>query len=302
MPIHPPHLLSQWNLSASDLLGQGMTSAVYALDAARALKLYFGPLDADYQAELQHFYTTLNGYDLPYPVPRIDEFGQREGVGYVIERRLPGAELAQSFAALSQRQRQASLRSFLDALLPLHAIMLPDQPYGEVLGQRWRVQAQSWRGFLAARIHTTLLTSYTDLVADVPMIDRLLERYWGQIARLEEPARQLIHGDYFFGNVLADVEGRLTAVIDFSPLTMIGDPGMDLAGALYFGDAFDYWRAEDREFLRGEIAARYGEAVFERIDLYLIYYCLRFSDCKTFDPRTYAWAVRHLLAFAQKEG
>lgn len=296
-------LLDRWGIEETRLLGEGMTSAVYALDTARALKIFFGTPDLAYLKRLQRFYRQLDDHQLPFATPQIAETGWLGGVYYAIERRLPGRELAQIFPSFAPVQRQRSLVSFLDALPAIHAIPCPQSPYGELLNEWEPVQADSWRVFLAQRVRTILQTSYATVAVDVPTIDRLLDFYLQSLDHLSDPApKQLVHGDYFFGNVLADTAGRLTAVIDFSPLTLVGDPVMDLAGAFYFCEIYDFVTQEDFDFLRSEIERRYGEAIFQQMDLYLLYYCFLFSGCKEEDNRIYRWCVRHLQQFSKDLG
>ena len=103
-----------------------------------------------------------------------------------------------------------------------------------------------------------------------------------------------MHGDYFLGNALCDERGILTAVVDFSPLTLVGDPLMDLAGAYYFCRIYDFVTEADYRFLRGQIDRRYGPHCWQHVDLYYTFYSLRFSDCKGPDNHTYRWCLRRL--------
>jgi len=94
--------------------------------------------------------------------------------------------------------------------------------------------------------------------------------------------------------VLCDGQGALTAVVDFSPLTLIGDPLIDLAGAYYFCRIYDFVSAADYRVLRRLIEQRFGEDCWQRIDLYYTFHSLRFSDCKLPDNHTYNWCLRRL--------
>ena len=276
-------------------LGQGMTSALYEIGGERVLKIYHGPQEEGYLPRLQSFTQRLQRCGLPFAAPLIYEYGAVADVHFQIERQLPGQELAAVFPRLTTRERQRSLASFLDALPPLHAVQWPRRPFGEALNGREGIAGATWPGYLRQRIAATLARSYADLQDDLPEVDRIVGTFDRQLNSLpEQPPKQLVHGDFFFGNVLSDERGILTAVVDFSPLTLIGDPLMDLAGAYYFCRIYDFVTEADYDFLRRRIDRRYGPHCWQRIDLYYSFYSLRFSDCKVPDNHTYRWCLRRL--------
>ena len=276
-------------------LGQGMTCAVYDIGDGRVLKIYFGPQDERYLARLRRFSDRLQHSSLPVAAPHIYEFGAVEGVHFQIERRLPGRELAQVFPGLSAGERQRSLSSYLDALPPLHAIRWPRQPFGEQLYIGEEITADRWPRFLQERISATLAQSYADLQADLPDVDRVLDGFNEALDSLpDQTPKCLVHGDYFFGNVLCDERGILTAIVDFSPLTLVGDPLLDVAAAYYYCGIFNFVTEADYRFLRREIDRRYGPHCWPRLDLYYTFFSLRFSDCKISDNHTYQWCLRRL--------
>lgn len=276
-------------------VGQGMTSALYEIGDGRLLKIYFGPQDARYLKQLQGFSHSLQRRLLPYAVPFIYEFGMVEETGFQIERRLPGQDLAQIFPRLTARERRRSISALLDALPPLHAIQQPAQPYGELLNVWEEYSGKSWPGFLRQRTAATLARSAGDLRDDLPEVERVLESFHEQLDSLPaEPPKSLVHGDFFFGNLLCDERGIVTAVVDFSPLTLIGDPLVDLAGAYYFCRIYDFMTSGDYRHFRRRIESRYGPDCWQRINIYYTYYSLRFSDCKISDNHTYLWCLHRL--------
>ena len=276
-------------------LGRGMTSALYDIGGGRVLKIHNGPQEKDYLPRLQRFSQQLQRRAFPFAVPYIYEYGAVADVHYHIERRLPGQDLAQLFPRLTALERQRSLSSLLDALPPLHALKLPEQPFGEPLNVGERMTAETWPGYLLERVEATLAHSCADLRADLPDAERVVDSFKRELDTLpEQPSKRLVHGDYFLGNVLCDERGILTAVVDFSPLTLIGDPLMDLAGAYYFCRIYDFVTEADYCYLRRQIEDRYGPDCWPRIDLYYTFYSLRFSDCKISDNHTYRWCLRRL--------
>ena len=272
-----------------------MTSSIYDIGDGRALKIYSGPQDERYFPRLRAFSQRLQQYALPYAVPYIYESGAVGETHFHIERRLPGQELAQVFPRLTRQERERALASFLDALPPFHAIRWPHQPFGEQLNVWEEIVTETWPDYLHERISATLAHSYPDLRADLPAVERIIHAYRQQVNALPcQTPKCLVHGDYFLGNVLSNERGILTAIVDFSPLTLVGDPLMDLAGAYYFCQIFDFVTEADYRFLRQQIDQRYGPHCWQRIDLYHTFYSLRFSDCKGPDNHTYRWCLRRL--------
>ena len=276
-------------------LGQGMTSALYDMGDGRVLKIHNGPQNERYLPALQSFSQRLQGYAFPFAIPLIYEYGAVADIHFHIERRLPGQDLAQVFPRLTARERQRSLSSYLDALPPIHAIQWPRQQFGEPLNLWEEITAATWPGYLRVRIEATLALSYADLRDDLREVDRIIDAFYRQLDTLpDQPQKHLVHGDFFLGNVLCDERGSLTAVVDFSPLTLIGDPLMDLAGAYYFCRIYDFVTEADYRFMRQQIDQRYGPDSWRSIDLYYTFYCLRFSDYKVADNLTYHWCLRRL--------
>jgi aminoglycoside phosphotransferase (APT) family kinase protein len=284
-------------------LGAGATASVYALDEARAVKIHGGD-DVAAMYGLQLFYQMLNTFQLPFTVPFIYEVGENAGIPYHIEKRLPGTDMSSRFPQLHKTTKRYALDAFLAALPSLHAIAFPDKPYGEVLG--WggeRVNAGIWSQFLYKKLSWQLKNTLPTLRQDLPFIDDLLTHYFAQIAQIPDPPQKsLVHGDYFYANVMLDDKANISAVLDFSPLTLIGDPVMDLAGALRFTTVFDFTTPQDIAYLTQAIVKQYGADVMPRIELYTIYYSLLFSNCKEPDPPTYLWALGHLRQYWGKIG
>ena len=288
-------VLRHLRIDDASLLGKGMTSSLYDIGGGRVLKIHNGRQEQEYLPQLQRFTEQLQRYSFPFAVPLIYDYGTVRDIHFHVERRLPGLDFAEVFPRLTAPERRGAIESFLDGLPPLHAVHLPHLPFGEPLNEVEEITSDTWPNYLQTRIEATLTQSYADLQEDLVEVDRIVEGFYRELSDLPlRPQKCLVHGDYFAGNVLCDERGILTAVVDFSPLTLIGDPLMDLAGAYYFWRIYDFVTEADYEYLRGQIDARYGPRCWRRIDLYYTFYSLRFSDCKVPDNHTYHWSLRRL--------
>ncbi len=290
-------VLRHLNVESASLLGRGMTSSLYDIGGGRVLKIHKGQQEQGYLPRLQRFSEQLQRFSFPFAVPLIYEYGAVGEVHYHVERRLPGQDFAEVFPRLTAFERRSAIASFLDGLPPLHSVHMPQLPFGEPLNVQEEITSETWPGYLQARIEATLAHSYADLKEDLADVDQIVEGFYRELSGLPpRPQKCLIHGDYFPGNVLCDEFGILTAVVDFSPLTLIGDPLIDLTGAYYFWRIYDFVTDADYEFLRRQIDRRYGPHCWKRIDLYYTFYSFRFSDCKIPDNHTYRWSLRRLRA------
>lgn len=108
-----------------------------------------------------------------------------------------------------------------------------------------------------------------------------------------------MHDDYFPGNVLVDERGDVTAVIDFNPLTVAGDPRLDLISALIFLEVDDGYEPADTPFARRLLEERHGPPLLALEDIYRTYYSLFFSHTKDTDPLLYRWCVANLTRAAE---
>jgi hypothetical protein len=81
---------------------------------------------------------------------------------------------------------------------------------------------------------------------------------------------------------------------DFGYSTLVGDPRMDIAGAIVFLEVVEGYQADDTELLLDYIQRGGSRVSADIIDLYRLRYSLYFSHCKHDDPKTYAWCVQNL--------
>jgi len=127
----------------------------------------------------------------------------------------------------------------------------------------------------------------------VPQLDRLLTEFRTRLLpMLTIQTKSLVHGDYFPGNVFIDDTLQVYAVGDFGYSTVVGDPRMDVAGAIVFLEVVEGYQPADTQLLLQHGARRPDRVSAEIIELYRLYYSLYFSHCKHDDPKTYALDLR----------
>jgi putative membrane protein len=206
-----------------------------------------------------------------------------------------GRVLSEVLPGLRGADRERALACYLGAAEAIGKIALPDLPFGELLAADRPLQSESWSEFLWARLARSVASSRSDLEADVPGVGEVLSRVRVELAGLSAyDDRRLVHGDYFPGNVFVDDSGEVTGVGDFGYSTVVGDPLLDVAGAIAFLEVVDGHEPDDSVHLTRLAQAKHGVDVVRRLGLYRLYYSFYFSGCKADDPPTYAWCVESL--------
>ena len=291
--MHGEAVLKRFSLGEHDLLGAGGESQVYALDDKHILRLYRQPADPEYVASLHEFYRALDGVTFPFALPFMEEVGDVDGALYAVEKRLPGVSLTQYLEEANGDARSQSLANYLAAAAHIQTIPINLHEFGELLTSN-PTQRPAWPEYLAARAHE-VLSSYSHLSTDVPALDSIVQSWEKDLEIVADVAKpRLAHGDYFPGNVMVDENGEVTAVIDFSPTTVAGDPRLDLACALIFIEVDASYRTDDSPLLARLLREREDAPATRVIAVYRTFYSLYFSGAKEHDPQLYEWCVANL--------
>jgi len=233
--------------------------------------------------------------------PLIYEIGHVHGWLYSIENRIPGHEMAVVLSGLAPEQREQAFANYLHAVTELRAVTYPDRPYGELL-KRHPLRASSWREFLHASIEASIAANQVPLASDVTDLDAVVATARTALATIPEPPKALVHGDYFPKNVMLAEDLRVSGIIDFSPMTVVGDPLMDVAGGLLFLEVLDTYQPADSEILSALIRQEYGAGIVDIIEAYRLYYSFYFAGAWRDDTRLYAWCVSNLKRAAATHG
>jgi len=291
-------ILQHFGIQPAALLGKGSESQVYALDLSRVLRVYPpGASLAAIQAR-QSFYIQLAARRPPFVIPTVLDGGVIGDHPYTIEQRLHGRDFARVLPRLTGRDRTRALHSYFDLAAQIGTIQYPDAPFGEMI-LPGVIQRDTWPEFLWDRAQQTLRHSRGDVEHDVPQLDQLLGEFSTRLlSTLAIQTKSLVHGDYFPGNVFIDDALRVYAVGDFGYSTVVGDPRMDIAGAIMFLEVVEGYQAADTELLFRYAEQRSAGMSADIVELYRLYYSLYFSHCKPDDPATYAWCIRNLRAYA----
>jgi aminoglycoside phosphotransferase (APT) family kinase protein len=227
-------------------------------------------------------------------MPEIIEQGEDGGIFYSLDRLIPGRPLHELMPVLEGDDRRGALASYTDAAFEIASLPRVREEYGAFLRDDDSIRASSWSAYLLARMRRCL-DEAPWLRDDVPALDAIVAALTQRIEATAPVPKALVHGDYFPGNVLIGDDLTVSGVIDFGPLTVIGDPILDLASAVIFLEvARPGYRIEDTAFVRDRLFARVGAAIDDAIVTYRGWYAIRFSPYRDDDANLYAWCTGSL--------
>jgi hypothetical protein len=200
---------------------------------------------------------------------------------------------------LSGADRERAVAGYADAACEIAALPCTRDAYGEFLRGDDSICPLHWRTYLLARMRRSLRESAW-LSSNVERVDRLLAALTERIEALPPAPRTLVHGDYFPGNVLVWEALAVSGVIDFGPLTVIGDPWLDLASALIMLEVVPGHTDADSELVRDRLVRTAGAAFTEAATTYRAWYAIRFSPYRNDDPGLYDWCIYSLQSSARE--
>ncbi len=293
-------VLAHFAADVGERVGHGGEATVYALGDDRVLRLYHHQPHGG-SAMMAAFYDEIDRGAVPFVVPQVLDHGEIDGTWYSIDRRIAGRPLMDVLPSLSGERRRRMLDAYLDGAHAIAALTIDREGYGEILLDD-AIMADTWPAFLRARVAQILTISRPDLEGDVPDLDRALAGADRAIAALPvRPPRVLVHGDYFPGNVMVDEETlRVTGVIDFGPLTVMGDALLDVTSAVVFLEASrDSFERADSAYLTEALVRRYGDGIIDVMRTYRAYCALRLSHTKLDDDHLYAWCAASIAEMVE---
>ncbi len=245
-------------------------------------------------SDIAAFYRAIAQSKTSFALPQIIEQGEEGGVFYSLDRLIAGRPLHELMPVLEGDERKHALASYTDAAFEIASLPLVRDDYGEFLRDDDSIRAATWSEYLLARMRRCL-SEAPWLPGDVPALDAIVEELTRRIEAIVPVPKALVHGDYFPGNVLISDGLTVSGVIDFGPLTVIGDPMLDLASALIFLEVTrPGYRPDDTEFVRERLVDRGGPPILDAITAYRAWYAIRFSPYRADDANLYAWCVGSL--------
>ncbi len=219
---HDRAVLARFGVEETDLLGRGGEARVFALDDERVLRLPHPGTDPDALDDRRDLLEAIAVGDAPVALPAVLEHREVGGRTVVIERRLPGRDAIEVLGATGTN-RAALVRHHLDVADAVRHLPCPATCFGELWGAG-ALTAETFAAWATARLTASLREAPPAFGSLDP--GRLTADL---VAALPEPEPErplLVHLDVFLGNLLADGD-RVTALLDFGPMTIGGPAHLD---------------------------------------------------------------------------
>jgi len=196
--------------------------------------------------------------------------------------------------------RRTAIANFAAAASEVGAVGLPGRPYGHVLADD-PIHADSWTGFLAASLDRAIAANREVIGGEIGNVVGLRSRALALLADMpERPAKGLVHGDYFAGNVLLDDTLAVSGIVDFSGYTLVGDPLYDTLTAPIFLEMIEETTAADLAAANAAARRAHPDA-FGRERFYRAHAACWMADpayALPPYPRLYPWAIHNLRRLA----
>ena len=221
-PRIPDHVvLSRFGIGPDALLGGGGEAAVYAIDEDRVLRLPRTDV-AERALHARRDLIEAIRAEAPFELPEVLEHVDVDGRAVVVERRLPGRSALEVLGEPGT-DREALVRSHLDAAAAIADLPCPTTTFGEVWGEG-AIEAAAFAAWATSRLQASLAVRANDFAHLGG--ERLTDDLVRALPDPEPATPLLVHLDAYLGNMLADAD-RVTAVLDFGPMTIGGPRHLD---------------------------------------------------------------------------
>ena len=292
-------ILQQFGLTSQNQLSRGMEAEVYRYGKDRVVKLYADINHFTHLQTLQAFYNAFNREVVSYELPQIESIAVHGNFCVSIERFLPGRRMDTVLPTLGHEELNQKMVTYLTAQMELSKLTNFSNLNRFLLFDIDRISLfdnGDWHHFILRFLEQRLITSQGYLRKDVVDFQQKLTLMKVVFSQPYQGQLQLIHGDYFPGNLLVDERGKITGLLDFGILTMLGDPLFDIATGWVFFDMYDELQANLRARYLAVVLDRLGGRVRGKLYRYVLLYSLLSANTysATCDDGHYQWCVQNL--------
>jgi aminoglycoside phosphotransferase (APT) family kinase protein len=278
-------------------LAAGVEGAIYDLGDGTVAKVWGQRQVSDLELA-QRFYADVAAASLPFGTPEILTVEQVHGQAVTRERKLPGHPLQTRLSPDDSGPEPAAAQCIIDALGALAsvpatasmrqlAVLDEDRPF-------W-TGADTFQAALLALLDRRVQRFGGVICSRLPDFDRIYTCLQSRLPELTGHADAVIHGDLFPGNILADEDGHLLAVLDFGFLTTAGDPRFDAAVAANIMNMYSPHSLSIARELTARVATELGHEP-EALLAYQAAYAVATSNAFTADGSDghFGWCIAQL--------
>lgn len=273
-------VLASLRIYDPQLLGKGGEGYIFAYKD-KALKIYIRS-EMGYVRQVADLQTTLAGCGFPFSIPRITDIGQTGGSVYSVEDRLTGTPMDILMRSLPADKRQILIRNYYNAVRRIGAVTFSGKPFGQILSGSESVTGPDWVHYLLRKLEQKNEKNWERLrcIGNLEMKTSALKQALGESCRWD--GKNLVHCDYYLNNVLANDDLSVSAVLDFSIHSAVGDPRYDIASVLLWNTIDRSIQIKDYDFLFDLAEQDFGPDIRTVTRLYFLFSCYYYADME--DP------------------
>ncbi|OAS87797.1 MULTISPECIES: aminoglycoside phosphotransferase family protein [Metabacillus] len=297
--VEKAKVLRKYKINDGHFLGRGMEAEVYSYGKDKVFKLYNHMSSFKKQELLKRFYASIDSSAVSYAFPYVYDMYKEGDIVVTIEKRIQGGNMQRLLPKLSFDEMTAIMESSLDAQLEMRSVKLSPKFEGYQLfhdDPNHAEEKKDWHGFLKQYLLKKQNEVEKFLSKDVVNYKEKLTVLHTLLSSEYQGDYTLIHGDYYPGNLLIDGEGKITGLIDFGLMTMVGDYLFDVAIGWVLFDMYDELKANVLDRYLQIIVTTLGEEVREKLYFYVLLYSVFSANVYSRDCNDghYQWCVRNL--------
>jgi len=288
-------ILKKLEISENDFLGKGVESFVYIYGTSKKVVRILKEGGIDYLKSLRKLQELISRSGISVKTPLITDVGEFNGTIYTLEERIEGQNLSKIFDSYDNKQKEIVIKDYFDLLTELTKVDVRNFEFGQIVNTKDKISDDKWPTFLYKKVKQK-----TDLVRE--QLEKDVLNFEGKLGvfsrfmdtKFDSVEKNLVHGDYFYDNVMANSEPKITGILDFSGwTTVVGDFRLDVCGAIIFLEHSEKF-VKYQQVLIGVAKQRYGTDIEWFIDFYRIYYSLFLSDSYLYLRPLYDWCIKNL--------
>lgn len=283
-------ILESLNIKNPVLIGKGGQVWVFNYKPGIVVKIY-RKAKRDYLESLAKLEKRITTRGLPFSITEILEINENNGTYFTLEKELVGKPLGDVFLSMSEQDKEKAATQYLDVINNLSKIIFEDHDYGQVLITGEELTSPTWTIFMDNKLLQRVNLVRKQLEQDVLHLEEKINLMRVVIKnKLNFDEKRLVHGDYFYNNVLFDAKNNLSAMLDFSNSTVVGDYRMDIACGIMYFDLDDTWK----DFLVKLAVKDYGKEILPIIHYYTAYQAFFQTESYFYNEGLYKWCLSHL--------
>ncbi len=272
-------LQNNFNISKASFLAKGMESSVFDIGNNRVAKLYKKePHTPDFH-KLSNFYHTLDTSKVTFSVPQILDVQEEDEYILVIEAKYTGRALTvAALQTLSIQELKDFVLNYTETLCSVRRLKSDSIAEAETFtgeSQFFSSDAADWRVLVLQSLESKENVAGKAFSEDVVA-------YYGKYHHLRAffqthtfTKAEIIHGDFFPGNLLVDNKGAIKYVLDFGTLTTKGDYLFDLATGWQFIDMYgEITKIDLKKLVYDSISNRLSSEEQNALRAYILFYSL----------------------------